>query len=78
MAAASPSAAETETEAERAQRLQEEDDWMLQFSRDDPDAHTEAYSEPAERERKAQTTQDRYDFTCLTVEEVARSYQVRA
>jgi hypothetical protein len=79
--ASAPSAAavegQEETEAERAQRLQEEDDWMSQFSKDDPDAHTEIYSEPEERERKAKATQDRYDFTCLTVEEVARSYQVR-
>jgi hypothetical protein len=80
VASAPPSAAAPateETEEERAKRLQEEDEWMLQFSRDDPDAHTEVYSEPAERARKAKETKDRYDFTCLTVEEVARSYQVR-
>lgn len=37
----------------------------------------EVFSEPGERARKAKETKDRYDFTCLTVEEVARSYQVR-
>ena len=31
---------EGETEAERAQRLQEEDEWLLNFSRDDPEGHT--------------------------------------
>lgn len=34
------------------------------------------FSGPDERARKAKETTDRYDFTCLTVEEVARSYQV--
>lgn len=67
-----------ETEEERRQRLQEEEEWMLNLSREDTDAHTEVFSEPGERERKAKETKDRYDFTCLTVEEVARSYQVRA
>lgn len=29
-----------ETEVERAQRLQEEEEWMLDMSRDDPEGHT--------------------------------------
>jgi len=65
-----------ETEAEREKRLQEEDEWLLNFSRDDPDSHTETFSDPKERQSRARATKDRYDFTCLTVEEVARSYQV--
>ncbi len=73
---ADATAAAPETEAEKAKRLQEEDEWLLNFSRDDPDSYTETYSQPEERKARAQATKDRYDFTCLTVEEVARSYQV--
>lgn len=40
------------------------------------DDYLKVYSEPEERARKARETRERYDFTCLTVEEVARSYQV--
>lgn len=65
-----------ETEAEKEKRLQEEDEWLLNFSRDDPDTYTETFSKPEERRARAAATKDRYDFTCLTVEEVARSYQV--
>eukprot|EP00624_Nannochloropsis_granulata_P003434 evm.model.NODE_27316_length_40306_cov_21.155485.10 len=65
-----------ETEAEKEKRLQEEDEWLLNLSRDDPDSYTETFSKPEERKARAAATKNRYDFTCLTVEEVARSYQV--
>lgn len=112
---------EDEDEAAKEKRLQEEDEWLLNFSRDDPDGYTvcvhthlyiriykclllerriwsilslisafpllnwtnmyewptqETFSTPEERVKRAKETKDRFDFTCLTVEEVARSYQV--
>lgn len=65
-----------ETEEEKERRLAEEEEFMAKMSKDDPDGYTETFSSPQDRAKRAKETKDRYDFTCMTVEEVARSYQV--